>query len=140
MRYRHGIHIRKDNRRTVKERLDILLVNRGLAPSREQAKRTIMEGNVFVNGEREDKAGSTFKEDAVIEVRGKELKYVSRGGLKLEKAMEVFPVKLDGKICMDIGASTGGFTDCMLQNGAVKVYAVDVGYGQLAWKLRSDDL
>ena len=139
MPYRHGIHIRKDNRRTVKERLDILLVNRGLAPSREQAKRTIMEGNVFVNGEREDKAGSTFKEDAVIEVRGKELKYVSRGGLKLEKAMEVFPVKLDGKICMDIGASTGGFTDCMLQNGAVKVYAVDVGYGQLAWKLRSDE-
>ena len=139
MRYRHGIHIRKDNRGTVKERLDILLVNRGLAPSREQAKRTIMEGNVFVNGEREDKAGSTFKEDAVIEVRGKELKYVSRGGLKLEKAMEVFPVKLDGKICMDIGASTGGFTDCMLQNGAVKVYAVDVGYGQLAWKLRSDE-
>ncbi len=123
----------------MKERLDILLVNRGLAPSREQAKRTIMEGNVFVNGEREDKAGSTFKEDAVIEVRGKELKYVSRGGLKLEKAMEVFPVKLDGKICMDIGASTGGFTDCMLQNGAVKVYAVDVGYGQLAWKLRSDE-
>lgn len=138
MRYRHGIHIRKDNRRTVKERLDILLVNRGLAPSREQAKRTIMEGNVFVNGEREDKAGSTFKEDAVIEVRGKELKYVSRGGLKLEKAMEVFPVKLDGKICMDIGASTGGFTDCMLQNGAAKVYSVDVGYGQFDYSLRND--
>lgn len=122
----------------MKERLDVLLVKRGLAPSREKAKTMIMEGNVFVNNNREDKAGSTFAEDAPIEIHGNTLKYVSRGGLKLEKAMQVFPMKPDGKVCMDIGASTGGFTDCMLQNGAVKVYAVDVGYGQLAWSLRTD--
>lgn len=123
----------------MKERLDVLLVNRGLAPSREKAKTMIMEGNVFVNNNREDKAGSTFSEDCQIEVRGKTLQYVSRGGLKLEKAMTHFGITLEGKICMDIGASTGGFTDCMLQNGAQKVYAVDVGYGQFAWKLRQDE-
>ena len=123
----------------MKERLDVLLVNRGLAPSREKAKTMIMEGNVFVNNNREDKAGSTFSEDCQIEVRGKTLQYVSRGGLKLEKAMTHFGITLEGKICMDIGASTGGFTDCMLQNGAKKVYAVDVGYGQFAWKLRQDE-
>ncbi len=123
----------------MKERLDVLLVKNGLAPSREKAKIMIMEGNVFVAGQREDKAGSTFPEDAVIEVRGSSLKYVSRGGLKLEKALASFPIDLNNCVCMDIGASTGGFTDCMLQNGAVKVYAIDVGYGQLAWKLRSDE-
>ncbi len=123
----------------MKERLDVLLVKKGLAPSREKAKIMIMEGNVFVAGQREDKAGSTFPEDAVIEVRGSSLKYVSRGGLKLEKALASFPIDLNDCVCMDIGASTGGFTDCMLQNGAVKVYAIDVGYGQLAWKLRSDE-
>ncbi|MCR5012302.1 MAG: TlyA family RNA methyltransferase [Lachnospiraceae bacterium] len=123
----------------MKERLDVLLVKNGLAPSREKAKIMIMEGNVFVAGQREDKAGSTFPEDAVIEVRGSSLKYVSRGGLKLEKALASFPIDLNDCVCMDIGASTGGFTDCMLQNGAVKVYAIDVGYGQLAWKLRSDE-
>ena len=123
----------------MKERLDVLLVKKGLAPSREKAKIMIMEGNVFVAGQREDKAGSTFPEDVQIEVRGSSLKYVSRGGLKLEKALASFPIELNGCICMDIGASTGGFTDCMLQNGAVKVYAIDVGYGQLAWKLRSDE-
>ena len=123
----------------MKERLDVLLVSRGLAPSREKAKTMIMEGNVFVNNNREDKAGSTFPEDCQIEVRGKTLQYVSRGGLKLEKAMTHFGITLEGKICMDIGASTGGFTDCMLQNGASKVYAVDVGYGQFAWKLRQDE-
>lgn len=123
----------------MKERLDVLLVSRGLAPSREKAKTMIMEGNVFVNNNREDKAGSTFSEDCQIEVRGKTLQYVSRGGLKLEKAMTHFGITLEGKICMDIGASTGGFTDCMLQNGASKVYAVDVGYGQFAWKLRQDE-
>lgn len=122
-----------------KERLDVLLVNRGLAQSREKAKAVIMSGNVYVNGQKEDKAGSNFSEDAVIEVRGSTLKYVSRGGLKLEKAMECFDVSLEGSICMDVGSSTGGFTDCMLQNGAVKVYAVDVGHGQLAWKLRNDE-
>ena len=122
----------------MKERLDVLLVNRGLAVSREKAKTMIMEGNVFVNNNREDKAGSTFQDDCKIEIHGKTLQYVSRGGLKLEKAMKHFGITLDGKICMDIGASTGGFTDCMLQNGAVKVYAVDVGYGQFAWKLRQD--
>ena len=122
----------------MKERLDILLVQRGLAPSREKAKAMIMEGNVFVSGQREDKAGTAFDEKAEIEVRGNTLKYVSRGGLKLEKAMEQFGICLSGKTCMDIGASTGGFTDCMLQNGAGKVYAVDVGYGQFAWKLRQD--
>ncbi|MBO6163576.1 MAG: TlyA family RNA methyltransferase [Lachnospiraceae bacterium] len=122
----------------MKKRLDVLLTERGLAPSREKAKAMIMEGIVFVDGQREDKAGGTFPEDASVEVRGKTLPYVSRGGLKLEKAMQTFPVSPDGCICMDVGASTGGFTDCMLQNGAVKVYAVDVGYGQLAWKLRQD--
>ena len=123
----------------MKERLDVLLVNRGLAPSREKAKTMIMEGNVFVNNNREDKAGSTFPDDCQIEIHGKTLQYVSRGGLKLEKAMKHFDISLDGKVCMDIGASTGGFTDCMLQNGASKVYAVDVGYGQFAWKLRQDE-
>ena len=122
-----------------KERLDVLLVNKGLCESREKAKRIIMEGAVFVDGIREDKAGSTFPENAVIEIRGNTLRYVSRGGLKLEKAVESFELDLSEKICMDIGASTGGFTDCMLQNGAAKVYAIDVGYGQLAWKLRSDE-
>lgn len=122
----------------MKERLDVLLVKRGLAPSREKAKAMIMAGNVFVDGQREDKAGTSFQEEVPIEIHGHTLKYVSRGGLKLEKAMQHFELSLDGKICMDIGASTGGFTDCMLQNGAVKVYAVDVGYGQFAWKLRQD--
>ena len=122
----------------MKERLDVLLVSRGLAPSREKAKAMIMEGKVFVNNEREDKAGSTFAEDCRVEVRGETLKYVSRGGLKLEKALSQFDVLLEGCVCMDIGASTGGFTDCMLQNGAKKVFAVDVGYGQFAWKLRQD--
>jgi 23S rRNA (cytidine1920-2'-O)/16S rRNA (cytidine1409-2'-O)-methyltransferase len=123
----------------VKERLDVLLVNRNLAESREKAKAIIMSGNVFVDGQREDKAGSTFPEDVQIEVKGAVLKYVSRGGLKLEKAMERYHLKLEGKICMDVGSSTGGFTDCMLQNGAIKVYAVDVGTNQLAWKLRQDE-
>ena len=121
-----------------KERLDVLLVNRGLAASREKAKAIIMSGSAYVDGQKEDKAGQTFPEEANIEVRGSTLKYVSRGGLKLEKAMECFDVSLSGKICMDVGSSTGGFTDCMLQNGAVKVYAVDVGHGQLDWKLRND--
>lgn len=124
---------------SMKERLDVLLVQRGLAPSREKAKVMIMEGNVFVAGQREDKAGTSFDEKVEIEVRGNTLKYVSRGGLKLEKAMANFGISLENKICMDIGASTGGFTDCMLQNGAKKVYAVDVGYGQFAWKLRQDE-
>ena len=123
----------------MKERLDVLLVNRGLAPSREKAKTMIMEGNVFVNNNREDKAGSTFPDDCNIEIHGKTLQYVSRGGLKLEKAMKHFDITIDGKVCMDIGASTGGFTDCMLQNHASKVFSVDVGYGQFAWKLRTDE-
>ena len=123
----------------MKERLDVLLVKKGLAESREKAKAVIMSGNVFVNNEREDKAGSMFDEKAIIEVKGNTLKYVSRGGLKLEKAMANFDVTINEKVCMDIGASTGGFTDCMLQNGAVKVYSVDVGHGQLAWKLRQDE-
>lgn len=123
----------------MKERLDILLVNRNLAESREKAKAIIMSGIVYVDGQKEDKAGTTFEDTVNIEVRGATLKYVSRGGLKLEKAMTHFGVTLDGKICMDVGSSTGGFTDCMLQNGAVKVYAVDVGHGQLAWKLRNDE-
>lgn len=123
----------------MKERLDVLLVNGGFAPSREKAKAIIMSGNVYVNGQKEDKAGTTFDEKAQIEVKGAALKYVSRGGLKLEKAMENFDITLAGKVCMDVGASTGGFTDCMLQNGAVKVYSVDVGHGQLAWKLRQDE-
>ena len=122
----------------MKERLDVLMVQKQLAPSREKAKAMIMEGIVFVEGQREDKAGASFEETVSIEVRGNTLKYVSRGGLKLEKAMKNFGISLEGKICMDIGASTGGFTDCMLQNGAKKVYAVDVGYGQFAWKLRQD--
>ncbi len=123
----------------MKERLDVLLVKRNLAESREKAKAVIMAGIVYVDGQKEDKAGQTFEETAQIEVRGNTLKYVSRGGLKLEKAMECFGISLDGKVCMDVGASTGGFTDCMLQNGAVKVYSVDVGHGQLAWKLRNDE-
>ena len=124
----------------MKERLDVLLFKQGFAESREKAKTLIMTGNVFVNGQREDKAGTTFDEEKItIEVKGSTLKYVSRGGLKLEKAMASFSLSLDGYVCMDIGASTGGFTDCMLQNGASKVYAVDVGHGQLAWKLRNDE-
>ena len=124
----------------MKERLDVLLVKLGYAQSREKAKAVIMAGDVFVNGQREDKAGTMLEaEGAQIEVKENALKYVSRGGLKLEKAMQVFPLELDGCVCMDIGASTGGFTDCMLQNGAAKVYAVDVGYGQLDWKLRNDE-
>lgn len=122
----------------MKERLDILLVNRGLAASREKAKAIIMSGIVYVEGQKEDKAGSMFEDGVQIEVRGATLKYVSRGGLKLEKAMTHFGVSLAEKVCMDVGASTGGFTDCMLQNKAVKVYAVDVGHGQLDWKLRND--
>lgn len=123
----------------MKERLDVMLVNRGLAASREKAKAIIMSGIVFVDGQREDKAGSSFDEKVQIEVKGSTLKYVSRGGLKLEKAMKHFDVTLTDKVCMDVGSSTGGFTDCMLQNGAVKVYAVDVGHGQLDWKLRNDE-
>lgn len=122
----------------MKERLDVLLVNRGLALSREKAKAVIMAGKVYVDGQKEDKAGTTFEENVKIEVRGSTLKYVSRGGLKLEKAIERFKVAPAGKVCMDVGASTGGFTDCMLQNGAVLVYAVDVGHGQLDWKLRNN--
>ena len=124
----------------MKERLDVLLVEQGYAASREKAKAIIMSGNVFVNGQREDKAGSTFDPaKSTIEVKGHTLKYVSRGGLKLEKAMAQFAITLEDKVCMDIGASTGGFTDCMLQNGASKVYSVDVGHGQLAWSLRNDE-
>ena len=123
----------------MKERLDVLLVKRNLADSREKAKAIIMSGNVFVEGQREDKAGTTFPEEVNIEVRGHVLPYVSRGGLKLEKAMKEFHVTVDGKVCTDVGSSTGGFTDCMLQNGAVKVYSVDVGHGQLDWKLRNDE-
>ena len=121
-----------------KKRLDILLTEQGLAESRQKAQAAIMSGLVYVNGKKVDKAGTPTAEDAVLEVRGKTLNYVSRGGLKLEKAMAVFPIALLDKVAADIGASTGGFTDCMLQNGARKVYAVDVGYGQLAWSLRSD--
>ena len=124
----------------MKERLDILLVKQGLAESREKAKAVIMAGEVFVQGQREDKAGAMFDESKVtITVKGSSLRYVSRGGLKLEKAMACFPITLEDDICMDIGSSTGGFTDCMLQNGAKKVYSVDVGHGQLAWKLRQDE-
>ena len=122
-----------------KQRLDVLLVEKGLAPSREKAKAIIMAGIVYVDGNKEDKAGTTFPENAGIEVKGKTLPYVSRGGLKLEKAMQKFPITLSGKVCMDVGSSTGGFTDCMLQNGATKVYAIDVGHGKLAWKLRNDE-
>ena len=123
----------------MKERLDVLLVKRNLAESREKAKAIIMSGIVYVDGQKEDKAGTMFEDTVSVEVRGHTLAYVSRGGLKLEKAMTHFGVTLNGKICMDVGASTGGFTDCMLQNGAVKVYSVDVGHGQLAWKLRNDE-
>ena len=122
----------------MKIRLDQYLVQNGLVQSRERAKALIMAGVVFVNQQKVDKAGEMIKEDAVVEVRGHDIGYVSRGGLKLEKAMKCFPLTPNGKVCMDIGASTGGFTDCMLQNGAVKVYAVDVGHGQLDWKLRND--
>lgn len=123
----------------MKERLDVLLVKRNLAESREKAKAIIMAGSVFVDGQREDKAGSSFQEDVQIEVKGHTLPYVSRGGLKLEKALAEFDVTVEGKVCTDVGSSTGGFTDCMLQNGAVKVYAIDVGHGQLDWKLRNDE-
>lgn len=124
----------------MKERLDVILVNEGYAQSREKAKAIIMSGNVYVNGQKEDKAGTSFDPNKVqLEVRGNSLKYVSRGGLKLEKAMEQWQFDLQDCVCMDIGASTGGFTDCMLQNGAAKVYSVDVGHGQLAWKLRNDE-
>lgn len=123
---------------TKKERLDCLIFDRGLAESREKAKAIIMAGSVYVNGQKQDKPGTILPDNASIEVRGDKLPYVSRGGLKLEKALSAFPIELEGKTVMDIGASTGGFTDCMLQNGAGKVYAVDVGYGQLAWKLRTD--
>ena len=122
-----------------KIRLDVALVEQGFAESREKAKAIIMAGIVYVNNQKSDKAGNTVKPDDIIEVRGKTLKYVSRGGLKLEKAMQVFPISLENTICADIGASTGGFTDCMLQNGAIKVYSIDVGRGQLAWKLRTDE-
>ena len=123
----------------MKERLDVLLVKRNLASSREKAKAIIMSGNVFVDGQREDKAGTSFSEEVQIEVRGHALPYVSRGGLKLEKAMKNFDVSMEGKVCTDVGSSTGGFTDCMLQNGAVKAFAIDVGHGQLDWKLRQDE-
>ena len=123
----------------MKERLDVMLVAKGLAGTREKAKRIIMAGDVFVDGQREDKAGSKFPMDSLIEVRGKPFAYVGRGGLKLEKAIKEFDIDLGGKVCMDIGASTGGFTDCMLLNGAAKVYAIDVGYGQLAYSLRQDE-
>ena len=122
----------------MKERLDVLLVKRNLAESREKAKAVIMSGNVFVDGQREDKAGSTFAPEVTIEVRGHALPYVSRGGLKLEKALTNFDVDVKDKVCTDVGSSTGGFTDCMLQNGARKVFAIDVGRGQLDWKLRND--
>lgn len=123
----------------MKQRLDIALVERGIFPSREKAKAVIMEGHVYVNGQKSDKAGEQIKEDDLIEIRGETLRYVSRGGKKLEKAIDAFALDLTGKTCIDIGASTGGFTDCMLQNGAQKVYSVDVGYGQLAWSLRTDE-
>lgn len=122
-----------------KTRLDIAVFEQGYAPSREKAKAIIMAGLVYVNNQKVDKAGYELKEGDVLEVRGKTLQYVSRGGLKLEKAMQEFPIILNSKVCMDVGASTGGFTDCMLQNGATKVYSIDVGYGQLAWKLRTDE-
>ena len=123
----------------MKERLDVLLVKRNLAASREKAKAIIMSGNVYVDDQKEDKPGTLFKEESKIEVRGHTLPYVSRGGLKLEKALKNFDVSVKGKTCTDVGSSTGGFTDCMLQNGAVKVFAIDVGRGQLDWKLRQDD-
>lgn len=123
----------------MKERLDVLLVKRNLAESREKAKAIIMSGNVFVEGQREDKVGTTFSDEVQIEIKGHTMPYVSRGGLKLEKAIANFDVDLEGKVCTDVGSSTGGFTDCMLQNGARKVFAIDVGRGQLAWKLRQDE-
>ncbi len=123
----------------MKERLDMLLVKRNLAASREKAKAIIMSGNVYVEGQKEDKPGTTFPEECRIEVRGNTLPYVSRGGLKLEKAIKNFDVNVEGKVCTDVGSSTGGFTDCMLQNGAKKVFAIDVGRGQLDWKLRQDE-
>ena len=123
----------------MKKRLDILVYEKGLAESREKAKAVIMAGLVYVNNQKADKCGSTYDEDCNLEVRGPALKYVSRGGLKLEKAVSAFSLDLQDVVAMDIGASTGGFTDCMLQNGAKKVYSIDVGYGQLAWKLRNDD-
>ena len=124
----------------MKERLDVILVRQGYAASREKAKALLMAGSVFVDNQREDKAGSLFDESKIrIEVKGKPIPYVSRGGLKLERAVSQFPIALQDKVCMDIGASTGGFTDCMLQNGAGKVYAIDVGHGQLAWTLRNDE-
>ena len=123
----------------MKERLDVLMVNRGLSETRSKAQAIIMSGIVYVDGSKEDKCGQKFGESVSIEVRGSTLRYVSRGGLKLEKAMNNFDATLEGKVCMDVGSSTGGFTDCMLQNGAVKVYSVDVGNGQLAWKLRNDE-
>ncbi|MBQ6384960.1 MAG: TlyA family RNA methyltransferase [Lachnospiraceae bacterium] len=122
----------------MKKRLDVLITELGHAESREKAKALIMSGAVYVNGQKADKPGSTYDESAPVEVRGPKLRYVSRGGLKLEKALAVFPVSVEGKVCLDIGSSTGGFTDCMLQNGAAHVYAIDVGYGQLDWKLRND--
>lgn len=122
-----------------KIRLDVAVFEAGYAPSREKAKAIIMAGQVYVNNQKVDKAGTEIKRDDKLEVRGSTLKYVSRGGLKLEKAMQCFPIILNDKVCMDVGASTGGFTDCMLQNGAKKVYSIDVGYGQLAWKLRTDE-
>ncbi len=122
----------------MKERLDILLMKRNLAESREKAKAIIMAGEVFVNGQREDKAGSMFQDSCLIELHGAPMKYVSRGGYKLEKMIELHNLRFDGKICMDVGSSTGGFTDCMLQNGAEKIYAIDVGTNQLVWKLRTD--
>ncbi len=123
----------------MKKRLDILLVEKGLVTGRDKAKGVIMAGQVYVDNQKADKPGMEVPEECLLELRGDTLQYVSRGGLKLEKAMQAFPISLTGRICVDIGASTGGFTDCMLQNGAVKVYAIDVGYGQLAWKLRSDE-
>lgn len=123
----------------MKKRIDLLLFERGLFESREKARTSVMSGIIFVNGQRVDKPGTPIAEDADIQIHGNTLRYVSRGGLKLEKAIREFGVVLDGLVAADIGASTGGFTDCMLQNGAVKVYAIDVGYGQLAWKLRTDD-
>ena len=121
-----------------KKRLDCIVVEKGLAESREKAKALIMEGKIYVNNQKSDKAGTFYKDDVKVELRGKAMPYVSRGGYKLAKAIKIFPIDLRDKICMDIGASTGGFTDCMLQNGAKKVYSIDVGYGQLAWKLRTD--
>lgn len=123
----------------MKTRLDIKLVQLGLVSGRDKAKAIIMAGIVYVNGQKADKAGTEVLDEDKIELRGETLRYVSRGGLKLEKAFESFPIQVQNAICMDIGASTGGFTDCMLQNGAKKVYAIDVGYGQLAWKLRMDE-